>query len=82
MQDSDDIVTAALLALLSLSVKAKHRENLVKHPHAVKLVMHSIQLHQATPLIQEYGTWILDNLSLDQQNHALLVQHGKLNSCR
>eukprot|EP00730_Choanoeca_flexa_P016802 TRINITY_DN8007_c0_g1_i5.p1 TRINITY_DN8007_c0_g1~~TRINITY_DN8007_c0_g1_i5.p1 ORF type:complete len:547 (+),score=76.86 TRINITY_DN8007_c0_g1_i5:42-1682(+) len=78
MQDSDEIVAAALLALLSLSVKPRHRLALIQHPNSIKLVMHSIQLHQEQPMIQEYGTWILDNLSLDQQHHEVLLQNGGL----
>lgn len=49
--DAEEIVTAALLALLSLSVKPSHRQRLMESK-AVGLVMRALERHEGHPTIE------------------------------
>jgi hypothetical protein len=49
--DAEEIVTAALLALLSLSVKPSHRQRLMESK-AVSLVMRALERHEGHPTIE------------------------------
>eukprot|EP00051_Salpingoeca_urceolata_P017086 m.230222 g.230222 ORF g.230222 m.230222 type:complete len:243 (+) comp18858_c1_seq1:2081-2809(+) len=76
-----DVQTAALLALLSLSVKPQHRQ-LIREANGIERVMTSMQEHASVSAIQQHGCWFLENLSLDAEGRDAMLSDGVVDFLR
>ncbi|EGD77996.1 hypothetical protein PTSG_12905 [Salpingoeca rosetta] len=71
------VVTAVLLGLLSLSVRPTHRKQLLD-ASVLKSIMRVMAVHEGTATIEQYGCWILENMSLDAAGQHMIAQAGGL----
>eukprot|EP01147_Barroeca_monosierra_P010720 gene10720-2811_t len=74
---NEQVVTAALLCLLSLSVRPAHRKKLLDCG-CVKLIVQVLDIFQGASQVELYACWIFENISLDIHGQQAIVKEGKL----